>query len=107
MLDNKSYERRMAGVIDRLTMAGYTDTFRGESGGIRGLCSGHIHRPEELVVESIDRFEGVSDPGDEAIVLAVRCPLDGCRGTYTVPYGRTMSEPDSELIARIPDARRR
>jgi hypothetical protein len=102
---NGFFERRLAGVIDRLTNAGYTDTFRGETAGIVGLRSGHVHRPEELVVESIDRFEGASDPGDEAIVLAVRCPVDGCRGTYTVPYGENMPAVDRELIARIPDAR--
>lgn len=99
------FERRMAPVIDRLTNAGYTDTFRGESAGIRALQSGHLHRPEELLVESIDRFEGASDPEDQAIVLAVRCPVDGCRGTYTVPYGKLMPALDSELIARIPDGR--
>jgi hypothetical protein len=106
MANTGFYERRLAGVIDRLTDAGYTDTFRGEAEGIVGLRSGHVHRPEELVVESIDRFEGASDPEDQAIVLAIRCPADGCRGTYTVPYGESMSAVDSELIARIPDARR-
>lgn len=104
---NDAFERRMAGVIDRLTKAGYTDTFRGESGGILGLRSGHLHPPEELVVESIDRFEGVSDPEDQAMVLALRCPVDGCRGTYTVPYGSNMPAIDGGLIARIPDARNR
>lgn len=100
-------ERQMAAVIDRLTNAGYTDTFRGETAGILGLRSGHVHRPEELRVESIDRFEGVSDPEDQAIVLALRCPMDGCRGTYTLPYGKNMPALDSELVARIPDDRRR
>lgn len=107
MVSGGFFERRMAAVIDRLTTAGYTDTFRGEPAGIKALRSGHVHRPEELLVESIERFEGVSDPEDEAIVLAVRCPVDGCRGTYTVPYGKNMSALDGELIARIPDARHR
>ena len=106
-MENGFYERRMAGVIDRLTKAGYSDTFRGESGGLRATGAGHIHKPEDLVVESIDRFEGVSDPEDEAIVLALRCPGDGCRGTYTVPYGMNMPSVDGELIRRIPDARKR
>jgi len=97
----------MAGVVDRLTKAGYSDTFRGEAGGVRALRAGHVHSPEDLVVESIDRFEGISDPEDEAMVLAIRCPVDGCRGTYTVPYGKNMSPVDGDLIARIPDARKR
>jgi hypothetical protein len=101
------FEPRLAAAIDRLTRAGYSDTFRGEAGGVRALGSGHVHAPEDLVVESIDRFEGTSDPGVEAIVHAVRSSIDGSRGTYTVPYGKDMPSLDGELIARIPDARKR
>jgi len=99
------FERRMAQVVDRLTRVGYRDLFRAEAGGLRATPSGHFHTPEELVVESIDRFEGISDPGDEAMVLAVRCPVDGCRGTYTVPYGKNMPSIDADMVARIPDGR--
>ena len=52
------------------------------------------------------RFEGFSDPDDQAMVMAVRCPGDGCSGTYTVPFGKDMSVIDGELIAKIPDSRR-
>jgi hypothetical protein len=96
----------MAGVIDRLTKAGYLDTFRAEKGGVCALHAGHLHAPEDLVVESIDRFEGISDPSDEAMVMALRCSVDGCRGTYTVPYGKNMPAIDAEMVARLPDARR-
>ena len=106
-MDNGFFESGMTGVIDRLTQAGYVDTFKGELGGVRALRTGNIHRPEELLIDSIDRFEGISDPDDEALVLAIHCPSDGCRGTYTVPYGYRMSAVDGELIARIPDARQR
>jgi hypothetical protein len=95
----------MAPVIDGLTKAGYPDTFRGESGGLRAVRAGHIHRPEDLVVESMYRFEGDSDPDDAVLVLALGCPADGCRGTYTVPYGTSMSALDGDLVERIPDAR--
>ena len=101
------FERRMAGVIDRLTRAGYSEIFRAEAAGVCALHAGHCHAPEELVIESIDRFEGISDPADEAMVLALRCPVDGCRGTYTLPYGKNMPSIDAEMVARIPDARRR
>jgi hypothetical protein len=101
------FERRLAAVVDRLTRAGYGDTFRGEAGGVHALRADHVHRPEELRIDSIDRFEGISDPEDEAIVLAVHSSVDECRGTYTLPYGQTMPAPDGELLARIPDARKR
>jgi hypothetical protein len=104
-MDGGYFERRMAGVIERLTKTGYTDTFRGETAGIRAISAGHVHRPEELVVDEIERFEGISDPADEAIVLALHSAVDECRGTYTAPYGKNMPPIDAELIARIPDAR--
>jgi hypothetical protein len=99
------FESGMSAVVDRLTEGGYADTWRGEPSGVRAMRSGHLHRPEELEIESIDRFEGISDPDDQAMVLAVRCPSDGCSGTYTVPHGTNMSSIDGELIIRIPDAR--
>ena len=101
------YERRMAGVIDLLTREGYSDTFRGEAGGVHALRADHLHRPEELVIDSIERFEGISDPEDEAIILALHSRTDSCRGTYTLPYGKNMPELDGELLARIPDGRPR
>jgi len=67
------YERSLSDIVDRLTAAGYTDTFRGEAGGIRALKAGHLHKPEELLVESIDRFEGVTDPEEQAIARTIAC----------------------------------
>lgn len=100
------FEWGMSGLVDRLTEGGYPDAWRGEQGGVLAMRTGHLHRPEELEIESIDRFEGISDPDDQAIVLAVRCPSDGCSGTYTVPYGEFMPAIDGALIRQIPDARR-
>ena len=99
------FERNLSDIVDRLTKAGYTETFRGDPDGIRALRSGWVHKPQDLVVEQIERFEGVTDPEEEAIVLALHCPAHGCRGTYVAPYGNNMSSIDGELIAKIPDAR--
>jgi len=101
------FERSLSEIVDRLTKSGYTDTFRGEAGGIRAAQAGHLHAPEDLVIDSIDRFEGVTDPEEEAIVLAISSRTDGCRGTYVSPYGKNMPATDARLIARIPDGRRR
>ncbi|HVR85078.1 MAG TPA: hypothetical protein VMU54_12250 [Planctomycetota bacterium] len=101
------YERGMAEVVDRLTKAGYDDVFHGETGGIRGGRSGLLHAPEDLEIRQIERFEGISNPEDETIVLALVCKAHGCRGTYVAPYGKDMSSTDASLISRIPDARTR
>lgn len=107
MGNGNGYERRMADVLDGLTREGYGDQFRGEPGGIRGLRTGLLHSPQDLVLERSERFEGFSDPGDETLVLALRCTAHGCLGTYVVPYGKDMPSVDATLIRQIPDARPR
>ncbi|HLY75630.1 MAG TPA: hypothetical protein VKU80_16025 [Planctomycetota bacterium] len=107
MAISKIYERGMAEVVDRLTQAGYDEVFHGEAGGMRGAPSGLLHQPEELAIDLIERFEGISNPDDETIVLALTCKTHGCRGTYVAPFGKDMSSTDATLIRKIPDARKR
>ncbi len=89
--------------VDRLTVAGYEDSFRAEPDGLRAVVAGVLHRPESLVVEEIVSFEGISDPADEAMVLALHCREDGIKGTYTVPFGPGIGALDAEMIRRLRD----
>lgn len=42
---------------------------------------------DDVVVERLYRFEGPSDPGDEMIVLGLRDPATGARGTLATAFG--------------------
>ncbi|MBV8882027.1 MAG: hypothetical protein JO332_18875 [Planctomycetaceae bacterium] len=103
---SKVFERKMSEVVDRLTQAGFTEVFTGESGGIRGTKSNMLHTPQELEIIRIERFEGISNPEDETMVLALHCKTHDCRGTYITPYGKDMPSVDATLIRKIPDARK-
>jgi hypothetical protein len=52
-------------------------------------CAGcsDTHAADAVFVERVLRFEGASNPDDEAIVMGVRCP--GChqKGTLVSAYG--------------------
>jgi hypothetical protein len=52
-------------------------------------CSvcGASHPIEAALVERVYRFEGPSDPADEAIVLGVRCAACGARGIIVSAFG--------------------
>ena len=89
--------------VDRMTAHGYTDYFRAEPGGMRAIVAGILYRPESLVVEEVARFEGISDPADEAIVLALHCREDGIKGTYTLPFGPEMGGLEAEMMHRLRD----
>ena len=60
-----------------------------------------------LQIVIIERFEGISNPEDETIVLALLCNTHGCRGTYVAPYGKDMPSTDATLIRKIPDGRKK
>ncbi len=91
--------------VDRLTAQGYTDGFRAEPDGMRAVVAGILYQPEWLVVEEVVRFEGISDPADEAILLALHCGKDGIKGTYTVPFGPGMGALDAEMMHRLRDTK--
>lgn len=88
-------------VVDRLTKAGYAEQFRAQAGGLFALGEGTLHAPENLVVEETERFEGTTDPGDEAIVFGLRCVEHGTRGTYTLTYGPNVDPLDAEMMGRL------
>ncbi len=98
------FTESLSQAVDRLTAQGYTDDFRAEPDGMRAVVAGVLYRPELLVVEEVGRFEGISDPADEAIVLALHCREDGTKGTYTVAFGPGVGALDAEMMHRLRDA---
>jgi hypothetical protein len=74
--------------VQALERDGYTATISIREGGtIRcGSCSGS-HSLERALVDRVYRFEGTSDPDDEAIVLGLRCPQCDAKATLAMPFG--------------------
>jgi hypothetical protein len=73
--------------VEMLHADGYTADFTLE--GLAKTCSacGDVHELDHAVIEHQFRFEGPSDPGDEAIVLGVRCPACDVRGVVVSAFG--------------------
>ena len=91
----------VAEAVNRLSAAGYADDFRAESGGLRAVRAGCVHPPETLRIDEVVRFEGCTDPDDEAIVFALRCTVHGTKGTYTTSYGTNITPADAERVRRL------
>ncbi|HEY2333205.1 MAG TPA: hypothetical protein VGH94_14905 [Acidimicrobiales bacterium] len=53
---------------------------------------------ERAAIERQYRFEGDSDPGDEAIVLGLRCADCGARGVFVSAFG---PDADPELLSHL------
>lgn len=73
--------------VSLLEGLGYTDDIAvGPSGASCASCAA-VHPLDGVVLDYTFRFEGPSDPGDEAIVLGVRCPTSGAKGLIVSAFG--------------------
>ena len=68
-----------------------------------GVCA-QTHRIDGALVDRVYRFEGVSDPDDEAIVLGVRCPNCDAKGVVVSGFGPS-ADPAVLQHLRFLDAR--
>ena len=87
----------------RLIGSGYDEDYTASAGClVCGHC-GASHDPAQMAIDEIVRFEGMSDPGDEAIVFALDAGC-GHRGLYVAAYGADATADDIAVVAALPDA---
>jgi hypothetical protein len=79
--------RGVAEAVAVLERGGYAGQFVIDAQGVRCPNCHRFHDAARGLVERVYRFEGVSDPDDEAIVLGLRCPECGALGTVAAAYG--------------------
>jgi hypothetical protein len=87
--------------ISQLEGLGYRSDFSFADGTVQcRACSGS-HDPTRIVVRHTFRFEGDTDPGDEAIVLGVECPACGVKGIVVSAYGPDASPEFVALLQQL------
>ena len=96
----------MVDAMRRFGKRGYTDGFQARPEGLRSTATGRVFLPETLIVEDVARFEGASDPGDEATIFALRSEEGDTRGTYTVTFGTNMDALDAAMVPRLREGRK-
>lgn len=88
-------------VLNKLKGQGYTVDFNLNNNCL--ICHGNalqIH-PDEFVVDKHYRFEGLSDPGDEAIVYAISSIKHDLKGTLVNGYGISSDGITDEMIKAL------
>lgn len=91
-------------VLNNLKAQGYTVDFNLEDNCL--VCNENrlkVH-PEEFVVDKHYRFEGMSDPGDEAVVYAISSPNHQIKGVLVNGYG-IYSNPETDQIIKTLEER--
>jgi hypothetical protein len=61
----------------------------------------HTHAPSDTVIESTARFEGASNPDDQAVVFGLRCNACGVRGILVAAYGPTATAAEAAVLTAL------
>lgn len=88
-------------VLNKLKSEGYTVDFNLDDNCL--ICHGNSLQiyPDEFVVDRHFRFEGISDPGDEAVVYAISSTKHNVKGTLVDGYGMYSDGVASDLVKAL------
>ena len=73
--------------VNTLASEGFGGSFFLRDGSLRCDACGTMHEVGRAEVVRVYRFEGPSDPDEEAIVYALRCPVCGAGGSLVSSFG--------------------
>ncbi len=91
----------VSAALDGLQARGYTLDLN--------LCHDHLHCvahgvqlfPEDFHIEEVYRFEGETDPADEAVVYAVYSEKHNLKGVLVDGYGASSASASAEMLAKL------
>ena len=87
--------------MNELKKQGYTEDFNLEQDCIIGKNGKLKLISDDFVVDKFYRFEGESDPGDEAILYAISVPKHNIKGILVNGYGISAEPIASEMVEKL------
>ena len=88
----------------RLEAAGFVAYMVAFEGLLHAAGSETYYQPSDLRVVETARFEGTSDPDEEAILMALATVQGEPVGLYVTPYGPGMPADDVTVVQQLRDA---
>jgi hypothetical protein len=94
--------KTLAACMNKLQADGFKENFMVEGKKIQALDSKKEYVPSEVKILNFYRFEGESDPADNAILYALETN-DGIRGLLSDAYGPYADVKVTKFIAEVED----
>jgi len=88
-------------VVNALAKQGYTIDFNLKSSQVNDGENPIQEFPEQFLIDKHYRFEGESDPDDEAIVYAISSVDGKIKGIFVNGYGTSSEKSGDELIKKL------
>ena len=83
--------KSMVTCLSKVVNDGFKEDFKATSGGLKSNSTDKLYTPEQVRVINFFRFEGFSDPDDNAVLYLIETD-DGLKGTLVDAYG-TYADP--------------
>lgn len=84
--NNMPYMKSLATCVNRMITEGYSEDFKVVEESLYSLNKQRYYKPEEVLVVNFFRFEGMSDPDDNAVLYVIET-ADGTKGILIDAYG--------------------
>ncbi len=88
-------------IIEQLRSEGYINDFSIKNDTILDDSGKKSYRPEDLIIERIERYEGDSNPSDNAVIYVLTAK-DGTKGILVDSYGAYADPKLAKIIGDIP-----
>ena len=100
------YMKSLATCLNKMVMDGYTEDFKVTEKGLESLQKNRNYTPGQVRVINFFRFEGQSDPEDNAILYVIETD-DGGKGTLVDAYGVYTDPHVSQFMKDVEDIQKK
>jgi hypothetical protein len=97
-MEHKTHYDTVSNAIEALRNQGYTADFNIENNAL--TCSGQKFDANNFDVVDVYRYEGNSDPADEAAVYAIKSS-NGLKGILVTGYGASADDASAEIMEKL------
>lgn len=86
--------------LNKMISDGYDEDYKVTERGLESLHKVKVYQPEQVQIVNFFRFEGMSDPDDNAILYVIETD-DGGKGTIIDAYGVYMDPKITAFIKEV------
>jgi hypothetical protein len=98
--EDNSWMKTLSSCVTQVKQNGYNEDFQVTKKGLTTYSEDKFYSPEQVSISNFYRFEGESDPGDNAILYVIETD-DGRKGTLVDGYGASADPDVSKFIVQV------
>ena len=92
--------KSLAELTNKAAKNGYVESFQVTSAGMKSQSTDIVYPPEQVTIMDFYRFEGESDPADNAILYVIET-ADGHKGSLVDAYGTYADEKINRFMQQV------